>query len=121
MYSEALRARDWNERKIGDLVSPQKAKKPHKLDQPMIQDLNDTINDLKTDPLVALALPMEINNLELDKIVMGIRKVSDVVRILYDFYKGPELSPMMSKIVTEIREVMDMGIFTGEVKKNIIV
>ena len=52
---------------------------------------------------------------------MGIRKVSDVVRILYDFYKGPELSPMMSKIVTEIREVMDMGIFTGEVKKNIIV
>ena len=64
---------------------------------------------------------MEINNLELDKIVMGVRKVSDVVNILYNLYLGPELTPMMEKLIEEVREVMDLGIFTGEVKKNIIV
>ena len=64
---------------------------------------------------------MNISNTELDKIVMGIRKVSDVVNIVYDFYNSPEESPMTGKIIAEIREVMDMGIFIGEVKKNTIV
>ena len=64
---------------------------------------------------------MIINNLELDKIVFGIRKVSEVVYILYDFYKGPELTPMLDKLIKEIREVMDQELFIGEVKKNTIV
>ena len=71
--------------------------------------------------MIAVALPMTIDNEELDTIVDGIRKVSSVVNILYDFYKGPELSPMMSKLVAEIRKVMDLGIFIGEVKKNTII
>jgi hypothetical protein len=63
---------------------------------------NDTVNALKTDPLIDMALPMMINNKQLNEIVSGVRKVSDVVNILYDFYKGPELSPMMSKIIKEV-------------------
>jgi hypothetical protein len=67
-----------------------------------------------------MALKMMINNRDLNEIVGGVRKVSDVVNILYDFYKGPELSPMMSKIVMEVRDVMDLDLLTGEVKKNLI-
>jgi hypothetical protein len=67
-----------------------------------------------------MALPMMINNKELYEIVSGVRKVSEVANILYDYYKGPELSPMMSKIVIEVMEVMDLRLFMGEVKKNLI-
>ena len=106
MYSEALRARDWKDRKIGDLISPE-------LDQPLIHFYLDTVTEIKTDPLVSLALPMEIDNFELDSIVMGLRKVSEVVNILYDFYKGPEVTPAMGKLVREVRDVMNLGIKIG--------
>ena len=119
MYSEALRARDWNERKIGDLISPQKAKKADRIDQPAVQDFNDTISDLFTDPLISLVLPMNITLLEFDKTIMGIRKVSEVFDYLYKMYQGPEVTPMMAKLVTEVREVMETAVFHGEVKRNL--
>ena len=87
----------------------------------MIQALNNTMTSIITDPLVAVALPMEMSINEYDKIVMGIKKVSAVVNILYGFYKDPKRTPLLHKIVTEIRTVMDSGIFIGEVKKNLIV
>ena len=69
MWSEALRARDWKDRKIRDLVSTKATKRKERLDQPKIQDFNDTVNDLVTDPLIGLVLPMEIDNMMFDKIV----------------------------------------------------
>ena len=51
MYSEALRARDWNDRNIGDLVSQE-------LDQPKIQAYRDTVTEIKTDPLISFAVKM---------------------------------------------------------------
>ena len=106
MYSEALRARDWNDRKIGNLISPE-------LEQPMIHSYLDTVSEIKTDPLVSFALPMEIDNFQLDAIVMGLRKVSEVANILYDFYKGPEATPAMGKLVREVRDVMNLDIQIG--------
>ena len=73
-----------------------------------------------TDPLIGLVLPMNITLLEFDKTIMGIRKVSEVFDYLYKMYKGPEDTPMMAKLVTEVREVMDTAVFHGEVRRNLV-
>ena len=78
------------------------------------------ISQILEDPIIGEALPMEINNDELDEIVDGIRKASRVVEILYHFYKGPEDTPMMAKIVQDIRTAVDIATYIGEVKKNTI-
>ena len=62
---------------------------------------------------------MNITLLEFDKTIMGIRKVSEVFDYLYKMYQGPEVTPMMAKLVTEVREVMDTAVFHGEVKRNL--
>ena len=87
----------------------------------MIHSYLDTVSEIKTDPLVSIALPMEIDNFKLDAIVMGLRKVSEVANILYDFYKGPEVTPAMGKLVREVRQVMNLGILIGQVKENVII
>ena len=63
---------------------------------------------------------MNITLLEFDKTIMGIRKVSEVFDYLYKMYQGPEVTPMMAKLVAEVREVMDTAVFHGEVKRNLI-
>ena len=70
--------------------------------------------------MIAEALPMEIDNDGLDEIVTGVRKVSSVIEIIYQFYKGPEITPMMGKIVGEIRTAVEEATYIGELKKNTI-
>lgn len=84
----------------------------------MIQSYNDTVYAIKTDPLVGTILPEVINMEEVNSILDGVRKVSEVVDIVIGFYKGPEVTPMFHILLMEFKEVVDKEPFIGEIKKN---
>ena len=102
------------------MVSPNNAKKKDKLDQPLIQNYNDTVMAIKTDPLIDFILPEVLDQNLFTDTIIGLKKVSTVIKILHELYKEEE-TPMIHKLVLEIREVLAKKLFMGEIYKNTIV